>query len=334
MTIGFVFILIHKKRGEKKMKKWSLITILLTVLLVLAACGSKEESTTEAKNSSGNEESKEVTVKHELGETKVKQNPEKVVVFDFGVLDTLDELGVEVAGVPQATIPPYLEKYSSSDYTNVGSLKEADFEAISSMKPDVIFISARQSEMYEEFAKIAPTVYVQTDYTNYMESFTSNMETIAEIFDKEDEMKKELEDVQAEVDGIKEKTGGLDSKALILMGNEGEVSAYGPGSRFGILHDVFGFKPSDENIEESTHGQNVTFEYVLEQNPDVLFVIDRDAAFDPNASVKDSIENELVQKTNAYKKEKIVYLNGGPWYLSGGGLQSMKQMVEDAKAGL
>jgi iron complex transport system substrate-binding protein len=329
-----VFILIHKKEEKRKMKKWSLITLLLTVLLVLAACGSKEESTTEAKNSGGNEESKEITVKHELGETKVKQNPEKVVVFDFGVLDTLDELGVEVAGVPQATIPPYLEKYSSSDYTNVGSLKEADFEAISSMKPDVIFISARQSEMYEEFAKIAPTVYVQTDYTNYMESFTSNMETIAEIFDKEDEMKKELEDVQAGVDGIKEKTGSLDDKALILMGNEGEVSAYGPGSRFGILHDVFGFKPSDENIEESTHGQNVTFEYVLEQNPDVLFVIDRDAAFDPNASVKDSIENELVQKTSAYKNEKIVYLNGGPWYLSGGGLQSMKQMVEDAKAGL
>ncbi|MGM0852381.1 MAG: siderophore ABC transporter substrate-binding protein [Bacillota bacterium] len=316
------------------MKKWSFITILLTVLLVLAACGSKEESTTEMKNSGGNEESKEITVKHELGETKVKQNPEKVVVFDFGVLDTLDELEVEVAGVPQATIPPYLEKYSSSDYTNVGSLKEADFEAISSMKPDVIFISARQSEMYEEFTKIAPTVYVQTDYTNYMESFTNNMETIAEIFDKEDEMKKELEAVQAQVDGIKEKTGSLDSKALILMGNEGEVSAYGPGSRFGILHDVFGFKPSDENIEESTHGQNVTFEYVLEQNPDVLFVIDRDAAFDANASVKDSIENELVQKTNAYKNEKIVYLNGGPWYLSGGGLQSMKQMVEDAKAGL
>ncbi|WP_374055653.1 siderophore ABC transporter substrate-binding protein [Rossellomorea sp. FM04394] len=316
------------------MKKWSLMTILFTVLLVLAACGSKEESTTEAKNSGGNEESKEITIKHELGETKVKQNPEKVVVFDFGVLDTLDELGVKVAGVPQATIPPYLEKYSGSDYTNVGSLKEADFEAISSMKPDVIFISARQSEMYEEFAKIAPTVYVQTDYTNYMESFTSNMETIAEIFNKEDEMNKELEDVQAQVDGIKEKTGSLDSKALILMGNEGEVSAYGPGSRFGILHDVFGFKPSDENIEESTHGQNVTFEYVLEQNPDVLFVIDRDAAFDPNASVKDSIENELVQKTNAYKNEKIVYLNGGPWYLSGGGLQSMKQMVEDAKAGL
>lgn len=316
------------------MKKWSLMTILITVLLVLAACGSKEESTTEAKNSGGNEESKEITIKHELGETKVKQNPEKVVVFDFGVLDTLDELGVKVAGVPQATIPPYLEKYSGSDYTNVGSLKEADFEAISSMKPDVIFISARQSEMYEEFAKIAPTVYVQTDYTNYMESFTSNMETIAEIFGKEDEMKKELEDVQAEVDGIKEKTGSLDSKALILMGNEGEVSAYGPGSRFGILHDVFGFKPSDENIEESTHGQNVTFEYVLEQNPDVLFVIDRDVAFDPNASVKDSIENELVQKTNAYKNEKIVYLNGGPWYLSGGGLQSMKQMVEDANAGL
>jgi iron complex transport system substrate-binding protein len=317
------------------MKKWSIILFTLTMMFVLAACGTKDEaSTDEKKNAEGGNEKTELTIKHELGETVVEQNPEKIVVFDFGVLDTLDELGIEVAGVPQAAIPPYLEKYAGSEYENVGSLKEADFEKISTMNPDVIFISARQSEMYEEFSKIAPTVYVQTDYTNYMESFKSNMDIVAQIFDKEEEMKKEIAEVETQIEGIKEKTASMDEKALITLGSEGEVSAYGPGSRFGIIHDVFGFKAADENIEQSTHGQNVTFEYILEKNPDVLYVIDRDAAFDPNASVKDSFENELVQKTNAYKNDKVIYLNSGHWYLSGGGLQSIKEMVKDVEAGL
>ena len=67
-------------------------------------------------------------------------------------------------------------------------------------------------------------------------------------------------------------------KRLVILGSEGKVSAYGPNSRFGVIHDVFGYKAADEKIEVSTHGQNITFEYILETNPDVLFVIDRDAA--------------------------------------------------------
>ena len=133
---------------------------------------------------------------------------------------------------------------------------------------------------------------------------------------------------------MKEKTASSDAKTLVIMGNEGKVSAYGPSSRFGVIHDVFGYKPADEKIEESTHGQTISSEYILETNPDILFVVDRDAAFDRMQVLKSSIENELVQKTNAFKNGKIIYLNGGPWYLSGGGLQSLKIMVEDAEAGI
>ena len=119
---------------------------------------------------------------------------------------------------------------------------------------------------------------------------------------------------------INEKSATNDAKALIILGNEGKVSAYGPSSRFGIIHDVFGFKAADEKIEVSTHGQNITFEYILETNPDILFVVDRDAAVGGDASAKDSIENEFVKKTNAYKNGKIIYLDPDYWYLSGGGL--------------
>ena len=94
-------------------------------------------------------------------------------------------------------------------------------------------------------------------------------------------------------------------KRLIILASEGKVSAYGPNSRFGLIHDVLGYKAVDDKIEVSTHGQNITFEYIVEKNPDVLFVIDRDAAIGNGASAKDSVENDLVKKTDAYKNNKI-----------------------------
>ena len=41
----------------------------------------------------------------------LKQMPEKIVVFDYGFLDTLDALGVEgVVGLPKdSTLPAHLE---------------------------------------------------------------------------------------------------------------------------------------------------------------------------------------------------------------------------------
>ena len=42
-----------------------------------------------------------------------------------------------------------------------------------------------------------------------------------------------------------------------MLVNEGQLSAYGKGSRFGLIHDTFGFKAADDKIEASTHGQSV-----------------------------------------------------------------------------
>jgi iron complex transport system substrate-binding protein len=319
------------------MKKWSLLGIVFSIVLVLAACGGAKETSQSEKKTSGSkagETAEEVTIKHQYGETTVKKNPEKVVVFDFGILDTLDELGVEVAGLPQAAIPDYLKKYADKKYTNAGSLKEPDFEAIHAMKPDVIFISARQAELYDQFAEIAPTVFIEFDYSKYMESFEKNMNLVGEIFGKEDQVATELKEVKDSIAEVNKKAKSAKQKGLILLSNEGQISAYGPSSRFGLVHDVFGFGAADEKIEVSTHGQSVTFEYIMEKNPDVMFVIDRNVAVGGDAGAKKSVENELVEKTNAYKNDKIIYLDANTWYLSGGGLKSIKLMAEEIEAAL
>lgn len=318
------------------MKKLGLISLLFTLFFLLAACGSTEE----ASKSSGSEgektkeEAKEITITHKYGDVTIKKNPEKVVVFDFGVLDTLDTLGVEIVGLPQAIVPKTLEKYAGSEYTNVGSLKEPDFEALHELQPDVIFISARQAELYDQFAEIAPTIFVDVDYANYMSSLEKNFNLLAEIFEKEDVLAEKMDELKASIKELNKEATASDSKALILLANEGKVSAYGPASRYGFVHDVFGFKAVDENIEVSQHGQSITFEYILEKNPDVLFVIDRSAAIGGEVGAKDTLENELVKKTNAYKNGKIIYLDAVNWYIAGNGINSTQSMVEEVKAAL
>lgn len=314
-------------------KRWLPIFVALFTAILLAACGN-EDNAKNASSSNPKNDSEEITIKHELGETKVKKKPEKVVVFDFGVLDSLDKLGVEVTGVPQANIPPYLEKYKDSKYENVGGLKEPDFEKISEIAPDLIIISGRQADSYEKFAEIAPTLYMAIDTKNYMDSFANNMKTLGKIFDKEKEVEAELANIHEQIETVKAKAKEIEGKALIVLTTGGKVSAYGPGSRAGIIHDVLGIKPVDANIEVSTHGQSISFEYIAEKNPDYLFVVDRDAVVEGKPSAKQTIENELVKKTNAYKNNRIIYLNPNYWYLSGGGLISVTEMINEVEKGI
>lgn len=330
------------------MKNWKLLTVLMAMmLLVLAACGSKDEAKKEEKDSSTDNKPSEaqkeeataypITIpgstqgEDTFKEVTLEKMPEKVVVFDYGFLDTLDALDVKVAGVPQKSVPKYLSKYADKSYVNIGALKEPDFEAISEMNPDIIFISGRQAAAYDELSKIAPTVFVGVDAKDFMPSFKANVELAGKIFGKEKEAADAFAAYEAKVEEVKAATASAKEKALIVLGSEGALSAYGPGSRFGVIHDVYGVKAADEKIEASTHGSNASFEYVRDTNPDVLFVVDRDAAVTPEgeSGTKAAIENEIVSATNAAKNGKIFYLDPQVWYLSGGGLTSETQKADD-----
>lgn len=313
------------------MKKYLLFIVMAVFAVIAAACSSStsgEKAETEPAESK--EAPKEVTVTHELGETTVPVNPEKVVVFDFGTLDTMADLGIEPAGLPKENIPDYLSQFEDEKYENTGGLKEPDFEKINELAPDLIIISGRQMDLYEQFAEIAPTIYLAVDPANYMESFKKNATTIGQIFDKEAEVEEKLTAIDEKVAALNEKASAMQEKGLIILANEGKISAYGPASRFGIIHDVFGVKPADEKIEVSTHGQSVSFEYLVETDPDYLFVVDRGAvATEGESSVKQVVENDLVKGTKAVKNNRVTYLDPNVWYLSGGGLQSVLAQADE-----
>ncbi len=162
-----------------------------------------------------------------------------------------------------------------------------------------------------------------------MDSFKHNVNLMGKIFDKQDQVEKEVSEIDGLVEELQAKTTDSEKTGLITLATGGKVSAYGPGSRFGIMHDVFGVKPADDTIEVATHGQKISFEFIVEKDPDYLYVIDRDAVVNDEPAAKETIENDLVKNTKAYQNNQIVYLDPNYWYLSGGGLISVKEMVKE-----
>ena len=307
------------------MKKKTIISIVVLLVVVFGVF-----VITKFAGAEGNSGEETLVVSHELGETTVNKNPKRVVVFDYGILDSLDKLEVEgIAGLVQDGLPEHLSKFESEDYSSVGSLKEPNMEKIFELTPDLIIISGRQADYYEELSKIAPTIHLGVNNENYLESFSENMNKLGEIFGKEKAVEKELTAITEAIEELNAKVTEKNVNGLITLANDGSFSVYGAESRFGIIHNSFGVTPVDETIEASTHGQKASFEYIVEKNPQYLFVVDRAAIVGGTTSAKELFENELMKKTDVYKNDNIVYLNPNIWYTATGGFTSTMIMVEE-----
>lgn len=324
----------------KNKKLLALVGIISFSLIGGVACSSTtQESTTQEQSTNENTDtqneqstqSQTVTVTDGKGEVEVKTNPKTIVSFDYGVIDALDNMGIEVAGLPKGSLPNSISKYEDEKYADLGTLKEPDFEAVNNLNPDLIIISGRQNDMYEEFSKIAPTLYLNIDGTKYMEDFTRNMTALGKVFEKETEFSAELDRLNKEIEEVNKMVTEKKANALAFMVSEGNLSVFNEGSRFGFLYNQLGFECKDPNIESSNHGQQVTFEYLAEQNPEYIFVVDKGDATGGDATAKSLFDNDLVKSTDAYKNGKIVYLSSSAWYVVTGGIDATQTMIDDVK---
>lgn len=342
------------------MNKWRVLVSIASLTLLLSACGTKEaekpkETKTEQSAGTANNAAFPMTVapltaasetqdgkKLAFDDVTFKEQPKRIVVLDYGFLDTLDALGVEgIVGVPteggKGNMPDTVkDKYQASDtIKDVGNLKELDLEVISEAKPDVIFLSGRQSPYYEELKKITPNVvFIGSDNSNYIKGVEDSIDLAAKLFGKEAEgtkLKATLDSKEAELNAKASKY----KNALVAMYDDKKLFGFDNGkeSRFGYIYNDFGFKPATTGIHSTLHGSDFSYESLLVVNPDVLLIVDRtDSKVDV---IKKEIENDIVKKTTAYKKGQIVYLDGTNWYFSSNGarteIEKMQEILDELK---
>lgn len=274
-----------------------------------------------------------IAVQHSQGTTQIPVDPKKVVTFDLGALDILDALGIPVAGVPKTALPPSLAKYAQNSFEKIGTLFEPDYETVNAVSSDLIIVGDRSRGKYADLSKIAPTLDLSIEQKDYLGSVIANTRLVGRIFGKQAEAERLIGEVEQSVAKLKP-VGTSAGTGLIVLTTGGKMSAYGPGSRFGLIHDALGFKPALENLAATTHGQAISAELVLKANPDWLFVLDRDGAVGQGGGAAQRVlDNELIAQTTAWKKGRIVYLDPMNWYLVGGGIQSLQANIDQiAKA--
>lgn len=274
-------------------------------------------------------------IEHFSGVTELAQAPRKVVILDLAALDMADALGVPVAGVPNWRMPAELARYEGAAYARTGSLFEPDYEALHALRPDLILIGARMREKYPRLTRIAPTIDLSTDPQDFYASVTRNARIFGELFGKQAEVEQRLARLQASTRALQAR-GGKAGRSLIVLTTGGKITAYGKGSRFGAIHDQFGFQAADPALKPAIHGQVISHEYLLKTNPDWLFVVDRDAAIGAaqGRSAQQLLDNPLVAQTRAWKQKQVVYLNPTHQYLTSGSLRAEQAIVDEIAAAL
>ena len=333
---------------------------------VLAACGSANTSNNGAgggdgggngDSASGSSVGYPVTIKHAQGELTLDKAPERVVVLDLGVLDSIASLDLSsaVAGVPKTstTYPDSLSEFQSDTYKDVGTVKEPDEEAIADIDPDLVIVAKRTSKAYETLSANFPTIDMtvkaddatdgaaqgggggggegQQKSATATATLTSYADILGNIFNKKDDAQAKLSEFTTAADEVA-KVAKDAGKGLFLMTNGDKVTAFGTGSRFDVVFDEFGVTPAVEDVEAATHGEAIDFEFIGDADPDLLFVLDRSAAIGQEGTpAKEVLNNDIVNATKAWKNNKVFYVNGVDWYIIGEGFTASPRMAEEIK---
>ncbi len=336
----------------KKLLSFALTTSIALSLMACSPNNTNSSGTTDAISSSTQSSSQSqsnatptsITISSyngnkEISQLEVPYDPQRIVILDMASLDILDALGVgnRVVGTASTSLD-YLQTYINEDIPTVGTIKEADLEAVMACEPDVIFIGGRLASSYDALSEIAPVVYLSTDTeVGVVESVRENATTIASMFGLEEKVDELMADFDARITALKE--FAANKTAIVGMCTSGSFNVLGNDGRCSIIGKEIGFNNIgiDANIDTSTHGNEASFEFIVQKAPEYIFVMDRDAAIGTDGAklAQDIMENQLVMGTDAYKNGNIIYLeHPAVWYTAEGGIQALDIMLSDLEANL
>lgn len=275
------------------------------------------------------------TITHAQGETTIAGAPAKVLVQDWAVFDNLVALGVPVAGVPSSNAPGYLTNAIPADALKLGSLFEPDFEGIAAAQADVYLIGGRSRTAYPTASQILPTIDLSVDNGAIIDGLKANLETLGNIFGREAKADELIAALDAKVADARAAAEGK-GDALVIVTNAGNVGVYGPDSRVSWIYNEIGMPSAMDDVEDGDHGgDSVSFEFLLETNPDWLFVVDRDAGVGTSAGAAAAVlDNELMARTSAVQQGHVVYLDPQAAYITMHGYQGVMLLLDQVLAGL
>ena len=269
---------------NRRLKKASAVLLAMTMIFSLAGCvdqsqGKKssdsatqtESSTDETASSktadkktsdsksdkdSSNEDAKslleiddpEEKAAVEAAKKKVQamKDEPRIIATSPATADICDKLELDLVGVCSSTVSTIPDRYK--DVETVGTAMSPDMEIVSSLNPDWILSPVSlQSDLQPKYEAI------DTDWAflnlRSVPGMYRSIQELGEIFDREDQAQKLVDEFTEFYDDYKKKNEGKDHpKVMILMGLPGSYIIATPNSYVGSLVELAG----GENVYSDT----------------------------------------------------------------------------------
>ena len=313
------------------MKKINLLYLLAILAIISGLLLYYLPDMTSGHNAESNNTSqtfKEKTIVHDLGTTKLKKVPKRIVILDNLYGEILNPLDITPVGATtgqansQEFSTLFKKQYKDAKVVSVGWQGNPDLDKIAELKPDLILMTGEQEDLYEELSEIAPTVGYQINTDENWDYHETSLK-VAEIFDKRDEMKKDLDRVDAReavfAENVKAKFGNQKLMYLRVTDNDIRYYAYG---HFGYLYDTYHFNRA-ETFNPDDMFQVIDPDKLKDINPDLLIV-----QADSQELLENKLKNNPVWSSlKAVQNNKVIYADYST-YMLGFGIVSQEAIMK------
>lgn len=313
------------------MKKTNLLYLLAILAIISGLLLYYLPDMTSGHNAESNKTSqtfKEKTIVHDFGTTELKKAPKRIVILDNLYGEILDPLDITPVGATtgqadsQEFSTLFKKQYKDAKVVSVGWQGNPDLDKIAELKPDLILMTGEQEDLYEELSEIAPTVGYQINTDENWDYHETSLK-VAEIFDKRDEMKKDLDRLDAReavfAENVKAKFG--DQKLMYLRVTDNDIRYYAYG-HFGYLYDTYHFNRA-ETFNPDDMFQVIDPDKLKDINPDLLIV---------QADSQELLDNKLKNtpvwtSLKAVQNNKVIYADYST-YMLGFGIVSQEAIMK------
>lgn len=313
------------------MKKINLLYLLAILAIISGLLLYYLPDMTSGHNAESNKTSqtfKEKTIVHDFGTTELKKAPKRIVILENLYGEILDPLDITPVGATtgqadsQEFSTLFKKQYKDAKVVSVGWQGNPDLDKIAELKPDLILMTGEQEDLYEELSEIAPTVGYQINTDENWDYHETSLK-VAEIFDKRDEMKKDLDRLDAReavfAENVKAKFG--DQKLLYLRVTDNDIRYYAYG-HFGYLYDTYHFNRA-ETFNPDDMLQVIDPDKLKDINPDLLIV---------QADSQELLDNKLKNtpvwtSLKAVQNNKVIYADYST-YMLGFGIVSQEAIMK------
>ena len=313
------------------MKKINLLYLVAILAIISGLLLYYLPDMTSGHNAESNKTSqtfKEKTIVHDFGTTELKKAPKRIVILDNLYGEILDPLDITPVGATtgqadsQELSTLFKKQYKDAKVVSVGWQGNPDLDKIAELKPDLILMTGEQEDLYEELSEIAPTVGYQINTDENWDYHETSLK-VAEIFDKRDEMKKDLDRLDAReavfAENVKAKFGNQKLMYLRVTDNDIRYYAYG---HFGYLYDTYHFNRA-ETFNPDDMFQVIDPDKLKDINPDLLIV-----QADSQELLENKLKNNPVWSSlKAVQNNKVIYADYST-YMLGFGIVSQEAIMK------